>query len=62
LIDRIEGALQTPAALAEIAQRERQSEAEREILEDPTVRRMQQEFGAEIIAGSVRPAGQGSFE
>jgi len=57
-----EGALQTPAALAEIAQRERQSEAEREILEDPTVRRMQQEFGAEIIAGSVRPAGQGSFE
>jgi DNA polymerase-3 subunit gamma/tau len=45
----------TPAALAEAAQQERQADAEHGIASDATVQRLKQDFGAELVPGSVRP-------
>ncbi|PKL96095.1 MAG: DNA polymerase III subunit gamma/tau [Gammaproteobacteria bacterium HGW-Gammaproteobacteria-8] len=57
-----EDELETPARLAEIAQRERQAAAEQSIAADPLVHRLQQDFGAEVIAGSVRSERPGSMD
>ena len=45
----------SPARRAAVAARARQDEAEQIILNDPFVQRMQREFGAKIVPGSIKP-------
>jgi DNA polymerase-3 subunit gamma/tau len=45
----------SPARRAAVAAAERQQAAEQIILNDPFVQRMQREFGAKIVPGSIKP-------
>jgi len=45
----------SPARRAAVAARERQDAAEQIIYNDPFVQRMQREFGAKIVPGSIKP-------
>jgi len=50
-----ENAIQTPAEEMALRAREKKSQAERAIEDDPTVISLQQEMGASLIEGSVKP-------
>ena len=45
----------TPAVVGEQASQQRMSEAERAIMQDPTVQELQQGMGAEIVEDSIQP-------
>jgi len=49
-------ALTTPARLDDDERARAQADAEAAVAEDPVVRRMRDQFGAEVVPGSVRPA------
>jgi len=49
----------TPAGLENDERARTQADAETAVAEDPVVKRMQEKFDAEIVPGSVRPAGSG---
>ncbi|MGK2924659.1 MAG: DNA polymerase III subunit gamma/tau [Lysobacterales bacterium] len=55
LIDEEGGALQTAAALEQQRLSRTRSEAERAIRDDPTVRALQERFGAQLVEDSIQP-------
>jgi DNA polymerase-3 subunit gamma/tau len=55
LIDQEGDALQTAAALEQQQLRRTRSEAEKAIRDDPTVRALQERFGAQLVEDSIQP-------
>ena len=55
LIDEGGGTLQTAAALEQQQLRRTRSEAEKAIRDDPTVRALQERFGAQLVEDSIQP-------
>ena len=51
-----ENELTTPARLDDDERARRQADAEAAVAEDPVIRRMRDQFDAEVVPGSVRPA------
>ncbi len=54
--------LDTPARLDDDKRSRRQADAEAAVAEDPVIRRMRDQFDAEVVPGSVRPADSRSQE
>jgi hypothetical protein len=55
ILDEEGGELRTAAALEQQQVRRNLSEAERAILDDPTVRVLQEQMGAQLIEDSIQP-------
>jgi DNA polymerase-3 subunit gamma/tau len=55
IVDEESGELQTAAALEQQKVRENMSEAERAINDDPTVRALKEQLGAQVVEDSIQP-------
>jgi DNA polymerase-3 subunit gamma/tau len=55
ILDQEGGVLQTAAALEQQQLSHARSEAEKAIRDDPTVRTLQEQMGAQLVEGSIQP-------